>query len=235
MPRPQRRLGTGFQKLENRTLLAGNVLAGPGEQVGELLIEGDLQDNAIAIWKDFGSGRFIVAGAKDSAGNPTLVNGQAAPQSVFGGATQIRLVMKGGNDTVLTTGLYTRDFTTSTTGVNIVAEMGAQNDKLIIRGDRPTTRQLFLNQDQADSIPYGSVRMTGNVTFIGNGGNDKLVATTSCSSPMSPLAARSSSSATRGTTFSRWFPRPRRISCPTGRCRLLPEKSCTATCSPMCS
>jgi hypothetical protein len=174
MPRPDRRRILGFQKLENRTLLAGNVIAGPGEQVGELLIEGDLQDNAIAIWKDFNSGRFIVAGAKDSAGNPTLVNGQAAPQSVFGGATQIRLVMKAGNDTVLATGLYTKDFFPRSTGVNILAEMGAQNDKLIIRGDRPATRQLFLNQDQADSIPYGQVWMTGGVSFTGNGGNDKL-------------------------------------------------------------
>jgi hypothetical protein len=87
--KPTRRLG--FQQLENRTLMAGNVTA--AVQHHSLIITGDKLDNDIRVAQ-------VAAGEYTVSGITTTVNGSTSAQTFSGMTGDVKINMNAGNDQV---------------------------------------------------------------------------------------------------------------------------------------
>jgi hypothetical protein len=163
--RQLRRLG--FESLERREMLAGNISASVNAS-GQLLLRGDWQDNVFIASKGAVEGRIVVSGGKDYAGRNTAVNGSFQPQ-VFEGVTHFKLEMYGpGNDRALFTNLDLPDLGFSAR--SILADMGHGNDQVVISGD--VERPLQFERNDGAAIPYGPVNIGGPVYVLGRAGND---------------------------------------------------------------
>jgi hypothetical protein len=88
----------GIEKLDDRSMLAGNVVAAVSE--GALQITGDSKDNVITV-RQTGESTWTVTGlpAITSLKTPTKINGLTSPQ-VFEGVESIDIVTGNGNDGV---------------------------------------------------------------------------------------------------------------------------------------
>jgi hypothetical protein len=157
----------GFESLEQRQMLAGNITASVSEG-GQLLLRGDWQQNEFIAWKGVVEGRVIVSGGKDYSGRNTAVNGSFAPQ-VFDGVTNIRADMYGANtNRALFTNLVLPDLGFGAR--SIVVGMGHGNDQVVIAGD--VGRPLQFERNDGAPIPYGPVDLGGPVYVAGGPGND---------------------------------------------------------------
>lgn len=118
----RRRLG--FEGLERRELLTGNVTAGLDVN-GNLTITGDLQDNHVAIFPgQFGT--ILVAGGRSNgqASGNTTVNGQTGPVA-FNTTGGLVANMGDGHDRILMTRLALQG--------NIIANMGRGADQFALQ------------------------------------------------------------------------------------------------------
>lgn len=96
-----------FESLEDRRLLAGDVSASIVQ--GDLVIEGDSQDNGISITAGATPGTVVVTGI-NVGGSATNLNGTANGSVTLSGFTDdLKIKMKGGNDAVTITGLTVPD------------------------------------------------------------------------------------------------------------------------------
>jgi hypothetical protein len=114
----------GFQQLENRLTMAGNVIASVASH--SLYLTGDSRANNLEIIQ-VGNGQYQVTG-KDG----TTINGQ--PQKTFSGVTADLIVnLNGGNDT-LKIGYYAENVTVPTTIFNrdVKVNLGSGDDQLYI-------------------------------------------------------------------------------------------------------
>jgi hypothetical protein len=96
-----------FESLENRRLLAGDVIA----QIknGDLVIKGDGAANGITITAGATAGTVVITGV-DAGGSATNVNGTANGTVTLSGFTDdLKIKMKGGDDVVTITGLTVPD------------------------------------------------------------------------------------------------------------------------------
>src|SRR4029079_9310500 len=104
-----RRVGWGFESLERREVLSGNVSVSvamyPFDYAGTLRINGDGGNNTIAVWSGPNPWQVIVAGGVDAAGQPTLVNGQQGPVAINGVTKVVAVNLGNGNDRILFTKL----------------------------------------------------------------------------------------------------------------------------------
>lgn len=121
-----------FEKLEDRTVMAGNVTA--IDASGYLLLFGDGADNQVAITQN-ANGTLNVAGATG-----TTINGQSS--ATLGAATRGALILMGeGNDTLSITG-------TAASALNIgsstTIDLGGGNDTLNL-SNFGTTGSLTIN------------------------------------------------------------------------------------------
>lgn len=117
-------LRLGFQQLENRLTMAGNVIASVSSH--SLYLTGDSQANNLEIIQ-VGNGQYQVTG-KDG----TTINGQT--QKTFSSMTADLIVnLYGGNDT-LKIGYYAENVTVPTTVFNrdVKVNLGSGDDKLYI-------------------------------------------------------------------------------------------------------
>jgi hypothetical protein len=160
----------GFESLERRDLLAGNINVSVSDD-GQLRLTGDWQQNVGIVWKGVVEGRIVVSGGRDYVGLPTLINGQFFPQ-VFEGVTHIRADMYGPNtNRILFTNLDLPDV--SNLGRrSIIAGMGHGDDQMVIASD--IGRPLQFERNDGASVPYGDVNIRGSVYMVGGIGNDKL-------------------------------------------------------------
>ncbi len=153
----------GFEGLERRELLAGNVVAGLDVN-GNLRINGDRLDNHVAVYRGF-FGQILVAGGRSAAqpGSATLVNGQTTPQA-FNTTGGIIVNMGDGNDRVLVTNLALQG--------NITGNLGKGNDQLALQSSAQGAVGFVLNN--AGAVPYGKFGMSGTVNIAGGDDNDTL-------------------------------------------------------------
>lgn len=158
-----RRRRLGFEGLERRDLMAGNVTAGINVN-GDLFITGDLEDNHVAVYRGF-FGQIIVAGGTSngqSSGN-TLVNGSANAQA-FNTTGGLVANMSGGDDLVLVTNFNLQR--------NINASMGAGNDMFALESTGGGASTFTQNGNV--TFQYGKITVAGSVTLFGNDGADTL-------------------------------------------------------------
>jgi hypothetical protein len=168
MPHSPRTRRLGLETLERREMLAGNVSA--TVSLGQLTLTGNFEDNAIVLWRGPNPGQVVVAGAKDSAGGDTLVNGRTAPVTLSG-VNRIYADLRSGQDRILITNL-SLPVDQHHTRRAFYAEMGAGNDQIIISGNTGTPRNFQLNGGGA--VPYGDVNIQGTVVMVGRDGDDVL-------------------------------------------------------------
>jgi hypothetical protein len=167
MNRPiTRRLG--FETLESRTMLAGNVAAEVSD--GVLSLTGNYQQNMIVIWGGQNEGEVVIAGAKDYVGGNTLVNNSVAPVTVSG-VRRIFADMRSGDDRILVTNL-SLPVDEHHTRRAFYMEAGDGDDQLVFSGDTGSPRQFTLNQE--GNVPYGLIDIKGSVFMAGHRGDDVL-------------------------------------------------------------
>src|SRR5215475_3680231 len=159
----------GFESLEDRTLMAGNVTAAVVN--GTLQITGDKSANVIQIQQAPGNGIRLV-------GVGTTINGSSAAR-VFG-ASDISLDMLGGNDSVTASSLATGALTGSlgdgndtVAFSNVISSkglallLGAGNDVANIKGGRVIGDLGIDGEDGNDSISVSGIRVSGDLTLVG--------------------------------------------------------------------
>jgi large repetitive protein len=125
----------GFQQLENRMLMAGNVAVSVSHH--SLVITGDKQDNDIQL-AQVASGEYTVTGIQ------TTVNGNSSPQTFSGISGNVNINMNAGNDAV-SIGSFAQAI--SLPG-NLKINLGSGSDKLSV----------------ANATIVGGLSITGNTT-----------------------------------------------------------------------
>src|SRR5688500_18472813 len=120
-----------YEKLEDRSVLAGNVVAVLTE--GTLTILGDDAGNGVNIVYDLAAGKHLVLGT-DWGGFPTAINGGAAPAEFIGVKSfHVRL---GAGDDRLDFGAADEIYTRIEKQLTI--EMGDGNDECTLGRAGPT-------------------------------------------------------------------------------------------------
>jgi hypothetical protein len=95
-----RRRALGFESLEGRQMMAGDVEVRIDTFDGELIIHGDNSANAVDIRGTGVPGEALITPLVDVAtGQQTTINGSSSP-IVLSGFTGLSVVLKGGNDEV---------------------------------------------------------------------------------------------------------------------------------------
>ncbi|MFK7817106.1 MAG: hypothetical protein AB8G99_00185 [Planctomycetaceae bacterium] len=162
---------TPIEVLEDRSLLAGNVLASVNAG-GDLVLKGDNLGNGVTVQRMYSN---IVVQGEDLDGGPTQINGQTS--AVFpvgmGYLRHLKINMKGGADLV--------SVSTSFTG-NVTAKMGSGQDYFAMADvDDPNfvTGNVKINLGSGSSLQ--SIAVVGNLSVGGNmaikGGSGEQVAT----------------------------------------------------------
>jgi hypothetical protein len=161
--RPLRRL-IALETLERRTVLAGAVTAALTD--GVLTLTGDAEANSIVISSDSTTGDLLLRGAVGGdAATSIVVDGEDPADSVsLSGVTDVVLDLAGGADNVVLTDL---DLAGSLTG-----SLGAGKDSLAIGSADSVATGVTLNDDS--ELAAGEVTIGGNIDLEGNGGADLL-------------------------------------------------------------
>lgn len=185
--RPLRRLVT-LETLERRTVLAGAVTATLTD--GVLTLTGDAEANSVIISSDQTAGDVLLRGAVggDTA-TSIVVDGEEPVDSLsLSGVTDIVLDLRGGADSVVVTDL---DLAGSLTG-----SLGAGQDTVIIGSNDSVNTGVTLNDESeltagevaigenvdlranggADLLRLANATITGDLSFNGGVGNDRVVA-----------------------------------------------------------
>jgi hypothetical protein len=157
----RRRLG--FEGLERRELLAGNVSAGLDVN-GNLVLTGDLENNHVVVTRAFFSGQLLVNGGRSNPSDPnsaTRINGSTSSLA-FNTTGGIVLDMSDGNDNVLVTNLGVQG--------NITGNLGKGSDQLALESNSDGLLSFTLNN--GTSPAYAKVSTSGLVNVSGNDGSD---------------------------------------------------------------
>lgn len=152
------------EKLEERSLMAGNVTA--NVQSGVLVITGDTADNAITVNWVQANNSFQVLSAQANNANTTVngVDSTAVNPQTFTAVTKgIRIVMNAGNDTVT---FGAADATAFSVAGFLQIDMGLGNDAV----------NLGRNETVANNVttPENEVSIGTHATIQMGGGNDTV-------------------------------------------------------------
>jgi len=157
----RRRLG--FESLERRELLAGNVNAGLDVN-GNIVLTGDADHNHVVVYRGFFGQILVEGGTSDGqASGRTRVNGSfgAVGFNTRGG---VIVSMGNGNDRVLLTNVAMLG--------NVTGSLGVGNDRIGLHSDPSATVPFTMNDFGA--VPYGNYSLSGSVIINGQGNNDTL-------------------------------------------------------------
>lgn len=189
------------EKLEDRSLMAGNVTA--NVQSGVLVITGDTADNALTLNWVQATNTYQVLSAQANSANTTInsVDSTAAAPQAFTGVTKgIKIVMNAGNDTVT---FGAADATAFSTPGYVQIEMGAGNDTVNI-GRNTTVANNVTSPGNVVSIGASlSIQMAGGndtVNITNTTVTRDMVIHADVNSPVS-LAADGSDTINFPTTF----------------------------------
>jgi hypothetical protein len=154
----------GFEGLERRELLTGNVNAGLDVN-GNLVLSGDLSANAVVVYRG-AFGRMFVQGGRitaNDANTRTTVNGQFTGVG-FDTSGGITLNMSDGNDKVLITNFDIQG--------NITGFCGVGNDTVALQSS--SAGAVSFTTNDLSAVPYGKVSVSGLVNINGGDGNDVI-------------------------------------------------------------
>ena len=164
--RQTRRKSLGFESLEQKQLMAGDVAI--GAHAGNLFVLGDPADNQIAITSTNQPGAIAVVGLADTTvtvGGHTHAPGMPAVIPGFGGNLITNL--GAGND-------LARVDNVAVPGKAVIL-MGAGDDNVAV-GQLVAGRGLHVNAGEGnDSVVVDGVRTPGHVSLLGGKGSDNLV------------------------------------------------------------
>ena len=153
-----------FESLESRNLLAGDVTASIHN--GDLVIKGDDFANGITITAGATAGTVVITGI-NAGGSATNVNGTANGVVTLSGFTDdLKISMKGGDDTVSITNL----------DVPGTAEIkgGDGNDTITIGGATIDSKLKIRLGKGDDNLSITDTDVTGRTRIKGRGGNDDV-------------------------------------------------------------
>jgi hypothetical protein len=176
LPRP-----LGYESLERREVLAGNVVAVLTE--GTLTILGDTEGNGINIRYDANTNKHIVSGT-DCGGEPTLVN-DLAEEAAFSGVRSI-VVRTGAGDDRLDFGAVDHLFTRVDKKLTIM--MGDGNDTVELgragytdAGDGPVRSRMYVGKGiyvdlggGDDALDVANLKSNKSLIVYGRGGDDAI-------------------------------------------------------------
>lgn len=172
----KRRLG--FEPLENRKLLAGNVLATVIN--GELKVTGDNTSNSIALTSLLaadGTQRAIRIIGRTADGAATLINGKSLPVDLVVPGAKVTIDARGGNDLISLNGLKTSGLTINTGGgkdsVRVTNGEDFSLNPVIIRtaGANSSIADLELEDE---SVVISNFKARRSLTISTGGGNDRV-------------------------------------------------------------
>lgn len=177
----------GFEGLEQRQMLAGNVQAGLDIN-GNLVLTGDLESNHVVVSRGFFSGQLVVRGGRSDPSDSstvTLVNGQTGSLT-FNTSGGVVMSMNDGNDRVLLTDV----------GIigNVSGSLGRGNDQFAMQSGSQGPTSFTLNSGSSpqfakasasgfvnveglegdDTMVLFNATVSGNLTFTGGNGNDRF-------------------------------------------------------------
>jgi hypothetical protein len=176
---PARNLG--FESLERREVLAGNVVAVLTE--GTLTILGDAADNGVNIRYDANTRKHIVSGT-DCGGTPTLVNDLAA-EAAFSGVRSI-VVRTGAGDDRLDFGAVDHLFTRVDKKLTIMMGDGSDTVELGRAGytdasDGPVRSRMYVGKgiyvdlgSGDDQLDVANLKSNKSLIVHGRGGDDTI-------------------------------------------------------------
>ncbi|HLJ96187.1 MAG TPA: hypothetical protein VKU02_23625, partial [Gemmataceae bacterium] len=136
-----------MERLEDRTVLSGNVTASLDPVNGLLSVIGDSGDNAIAITQE-ADGTAIIAGA-----DTTTVNGEAF--AAFGNATGISIQFLDGNDSVDLESVVLPGAVTITAGIG--------NDAVTLQNSTFQQADIAIGTEAAGAIGNNTVTIGNDV------------------------------------------------------------------------
>ncbi len=170
----------GFQRLESRTVLAGNVLAEVSG--GDLILEGDFDDNSLVVDQiGLAADQYRIS----SGANPTTINGSGVPLVLSGITDGLEVKLADGNDTlVLGNGAFTDkvkieggdgankiELTSFGFGADLEVQGKTGFDYVIVTDSTVSGNAKFKYDDGGDD-GFGSFRssltVVKNSTFEGN-------------------------------------------------------------------
>jgi hypothetical protein len=158
-----------FESLEDRSLLAGDVMARILN--GDLLIKGDKLANGITIAPGTAANTVVVTGVNAGSG-ATNVNGTSnGPVTLSGFTGGLRIRMKGGNDNVTINGLNVSG------AVDI--DGGKGDDTFTITGGTFSSSLGIDLGKGADNLTITNLKVTGNADIHGHRGRDHVTITNS--------------------------------------------------------
>lgn len=166
-----RRIGRrcSFESLEDRRLLAGDVIAKIVN--GNLVVKGDNLDNGIAITAGANAGDVVVTGV-NAGGSATNVNGTAnGVVTLTGFSGDLNIKMKRGNDSVAITWI-------TTSGKAKVK--GGHGDDTFDISDADFNGKLIVKLGEGDdSLSLRSTTVVGKAKVSGHSGSDDATVTDS--------------------------------------------------------
>lgn len=152
------------EKLEDRSLMAGNVTA--NVQSGVLVITGDTADNAITVNWVQANNTFQVLSAQANNAN-TTVNGvdstTANPQTFSAVTKGIRINMNAGNDTVT---FGAADATAFSVAGFVQINMGAGNDTVNIGRNETVANNVTTPENEVSIGTSLSIQMAGGNDIV---------------------------------------------------------------------
>ena len=164
----------GFERLERREVLSGNVTA--TIQDGNLIITGDAANNNIVI-SGGAVGEVVVSGGTDAGiGTETTVNGGVTVVALTGFTGDMLIDLRGGNDRVLVTSIAAPGAINATLGIgndtfamqsrSVSAQPFTLNTGLPITYGAASSKTVFVSASTGnDALAMYDMRVDGDVIF----------------------------------------------------------------------
>lgn len=164
-------LGSGFEGLEERVLLAGSVNLAFDAGTGILTVTGDNLANQVSVLDDggivfVGDGTTAITNSTGNLVAVTLADGRTG-YLLDAGTVEVNAFAKGGNDTINIQGVVIA-------GVDLNIDLGAGND-LFNLSNANISNLLVLGGSGKDSMYVGDVASDGALVALhGGDGNDNV-------------------------------------------------------------
>jgi hypothetical protein len=152
-----------FERLEDRNLLSGNVLASVAG--GALVILGDRFDNDIVVAAGNNPGEVVVSTGQ----NNTTINGQAGPLTLTGFTGGCRILLRQGSDTLKLSGL--------TVAGNLTVDGGVGDNTITIDSGTTVRANLWISSNGClNTTILTDLTVGGSVSLNGFRGDDVITA-----------------------------------------------------------
>jgi hypothetical protein len=158
-----------MERLETRHTLSGDVVV--SVVAGDLVIQGDVEDNFLFLWQDNGTGDWVVVGGRRPVipGQPTetLVNGQPGPQTFSGVTGGLQTDMGYGFNVVVLTNAEVLGVADLTLGPSI--------EQIFLETSPMALSEAACEPNQGTTVPWGPLVFHDDLTIDAGGEWDQIV------------------------------------------------------------